>query len=98
MKKINRYLATMSFALTLVFLSNMLNAQQPAVIKLEQTIRGNQEQPKVLTIVPWQSPKTKQALPSYIVERINKRFVPLQRDELKRQIQMLDINIKSVKQ
>jgi hypothetical protein len=98
MKKTNRYLATMSFALTLGFLSNMLNAQQPAVIKLEQTIRGNQEQPKVLTIVPWQSPKTKQALPSHIVERINKRFVPLQRDQLKRQIQMLDINIKSVKQ
>ena len=90
MNKTNRYLATMCFALTLGFLSNMLNAQQPVVIKLEQTIRGNQEQPKVLTIVPWQSPKAKQALPSPIVERINKKFVPLQRDELQRQIQMLD--------
>jgi hypothetical protein len=42
-----------------------------------------------MTIVPWQSPKTKQALPSPIVERINKKFVPLQRDELKLQIQIL---------
>jgi hypothetical protein len=96
MNKTNRYLSMMCFAVPLGFLSHIANAQQPAVIKLEQTIRGNQEQPKVLTIVPWQSPKTKQALPSPIVERINKKFVPLQRDELKRQIQMLDI--KNIKQ
>ena len=70
---------------------NVSNAQQPAVIKLQETFRGNQEQPKVLTIVPWQSPKTKQALPSPIVERINKQFMPLQRDELKLQIEMLEI-------
>ena len=76
--------------MALCLMSCMLNAQEPAVIKLEQTIRGNQEQPKVLTIVPWQSPKTKQALPSPIVDRINKTFVPLQRDELKRQIQILN--------
>ena len=92
MNKKSRYIVTMCFVVTLGSLSNMLNAQQPAVIKLEQTIRGNQEQPKVLTIVPWQSPKPKQALPSAIVERINKQFVPLQRDELKRQIHMLDNN------
>ena len=91
MNKTKCYLAALCFVLPLGFMSNIVNAQQPAVIKLEETIRGNQEQPKVLTIVPWQSPKTKQALPSLIVERINKKFVPLQRDELKRQIQTLDI-------
>jgi hypothetical protein len=80
----------MFFGMALCLMSSMLNAQEPSVIKLEETIRGNQEQPKVLTIVPWQSPKTKQALPSPIVERINKKFVPLQRDELKRQIQILN--------
>jgi hypothetical protein len=80
----------MFFCMALCLMSSVLNAQEPTVIKLEETIRGNQEQPKVLTIVPWQSPKTKQALPSPIVERINKTFVPLQRDELKRQIQILN--------
>ena len=90
MNNANRYLATLCFALPLGLLSHIVIAQQPAVIKLEETIRGNQEQPKVLTIVPWQSPKTKQALPSPIVERINKQFVPLQRDELKIQIQILN--------
>ena len=79
----------MCFVLSLGLLGNIANAQQPAVIQLEETIRGNQEQPKVLTIVPWQSPKTKQALPSPIVDRINKTFLPLQRDELKRQIHIL---------
>jgi hypothetical protein len=85
-----RYLSLMSFIFGVGLFCNIVNAQQPEVIKLQQTIRGNQEQPKVLSIVPWQSPKTKQALPSLIVERINKKFVPLQRDELKRQIQILD--------
>jgi hypothetical protein len=80
----------MVFGMALCLMSSMLHAQEPSVIKLEETIRGNQEQPKVLTIVPWQSPKTKQALPSPIVERINKTFVPLQRDELKRQMKILN--------
>jgi hypothetical protein len=63
---------------------------QQQSIKLEETIRGNQEQPKVLTIVPWQSPKEKQALPSLILQRLNKKFQPLERDEFQRQIQFFD--------
>ena len=31
------------------------NSQQP-ILRLEDTIRGNKEQPQVLTIVPWQLP------------------------------------------
>jgi hypothetical protein len=90
MNTIKGDILVMFFGMALCLMSSVLNAQEPSVIKLEETIRGNQEQPKVLTIVPWQSPKTRQALPSPIVERINKTFVPLQRDELKRQIQILN--------
>lgn len=72
-----------------VSFSHGVLAQQP-VLQLEETIRGNQEQPKVLTIVPWQAPKAKQSLPSPIVERINKKFAPLQRDELLRQIKLVN--------
>ena len=86
---LSAHVTAMCFVLSLGLLANIANAQQPAVIQLEETIRGNQEQPKVLTIVPWQSPKTKQALPSPIVDRINKTFLPLQRNELKRQIHIL---------
>jgi hypothetical protein len=73
-----------------------VHAQQrpPAIrqqsIQLEETIRGNQEQPKVLTIVPWQSPKEKEALPSLILQRLDKKFQPLERDEFQRQIQFFD--------
>jgi hypothetical protein len=86
----NRFIQLMVLV-TLLSSSQLVLAQQQEVIQLEETIRGNQEQPKVLTIVPWQSPKAKQALPSPIVERINKKFVPLQREELQRQIKILDL-------
>jgi hypothetical protein len=91
MNQTKRYLTAMCCAVPLGILSQIVIAQSPAVITLQETIRGNQEHPKVLTIVPWQSPNKKQALPSEIVARINKKFVPLQRDALKRQIQMLKI-------
>ncbi|MEO9945998.1 hypothetical protein [Paraglaciecola sp.] len=78
------------FTLIMLSLSNsILFAQQQEVVTIEETIRGNQEQPKVLTIVPWQAPSLKEALPSQIVERINKQFVPLQRDELLRELSSL---------
>jgi hypothetical protein len=80
----------LGLAVLLVTLSFVTSAQQPPeVVKLEDTIRGNQEQPKVLTIVPWQTPSVKHSLPSQIVERINKGFQPLERDEFTRQLQFL---------
>lgn len=92
MKYNSKYKTFISLIFCGIGLTAQAFAQQPAVIKIEETIRGNQEQPKVLTIVPWQSPTTKQALPSPIVERINKKFVPLQREELTLQIQILNHN------
>ncbi|MFT4807927.1 MAG: hypothetical protein ACI9LX_001250 [Paraglaciecola sp.] len=53
MNKTKRYLAAMYCILPLGFLSCMVNAQQPEVIKLQETIRGNQEQQKVMSTVPW---------------------------------------------
>ena len=96
MKLFQCSVTVMYLALLIGFRVQSADAQEPEVIKLQETIRGNQEQPKVLTIVPWQSPKPKEALPSQIIERINKKFMPLQRDELTRQIQIL--NIKSIPQ
>ncbi|MDT0595029.1 hypothetical protein [Glaciecola petra] len=32
------------------------NSNQQPILRLEDTIRGNKEQPQVLTIVPWQLP------------------------------------------
>ena len=81
-------------ALVLQGLSCHALAQQaPQVIKLEDTIQGNQEQPKVLTIVPWQSPSVAPSLPSQVSERINKRFAPLEREEFSRQLQFLTLQL-----
>ncbi|MDP5030581.1 MAG: hypothetical protein NWQ54_02165 [Paraglaciecola sp.] len=75
--------------LSILVVANSVMGQEQQVIQLEDTIRGDQEQPKVLTIVPWQAPTIKQALPSPIVERINRKFVPLERDEFSRQLKAL---------
>lgn len=54
---------TMSVAATAVILANIMLVS-PSIaqetdepIRLEATIRGNKEQPRVLSIVPWQLPK-----------------------------------------
>lgn len=68
--------------------SKNATAQEPQpVLKLEATIRGSREQPKVMSIVPWQPPTEKQALPSPVVLRINQQFQPLNRADFQRQVQ-----------
>lgn len=59
---------------------------QQTPIQLEATIRGNREQPNVLSIVPWQPPSQKQSLPPSIEQRMARTFTPLQRDEFQRRI------------
>lgn len=56
------------------------------VLQLESTIRGSREQPKVLSIVPWQPPSNKQPLPSLVVRQINQQFKALNRDEFRRRL------------
>jgi hypothetical protein len=50
-----------------------------SVIQLEAVIRGNQQQPKVLTIVPWQSPERRNTLPSPVWQQVRQRLQPLER-------------------
>jgi hypothetical protein len=46
--------------------SSPLFAAQPQIITIESTITGSQEQPKVISIVPWQKPRP----PEYFGEEI----------------------------
>lgn len=66
---------------------NESSQTKDGVIQLEDTIRGSREQPKVLSIVPWQPPKDKEQLPSPFVKRIEQDFLPLDRDEFRRRVQ-----------
>ena len=44
-------------ALAAVLLCSLpLSAQQTAPVKIETTVSGNQEQPKTIYVLPWQSP------------------------------------------
>ena len=62
-----------------------VNVGQP-VLKLEATIRGSREQPKVMSIVPWQPPSQNNLLPSPVMQRINQTFSPLDREEFLRRL------------
>ncbi len=57
------------------------------VVVIEDTIRVSREQPKVLSIVPWQPPRDKATLPSPFVKRIEQDFMPLDREEFTRKVQ-----------
>ena len=50
-----------------------------AVIQLAAIIRGNQQQPKILTIVPWQSPGRRNALPSPVWQQVKQQLRPIER-------------------
>lgn len=60
------------------------------VIELQDTIRASREQPKVMSIVPWQPPLDKAALPSPFVKRVEQDFMPLVREEFKRKVKYFD--------
>lgn len=72
-------------AVSLVLLSESIAAQQ-AVMTLRSTVKGNQEQPKILYIVPWQAaPKTEfDYKPD--ARLLDSVFEPVDRDEFLREI------------
>lgn len=61
-------------------------SQVDGKILIQDTIRGSREQPRVLSIVPWQPPQDKASLPSPFVKRIEQDFMPLDREEFTRQV------------
>lgn len=71
-------------------LSNRSFAQDGAVIELSTTVTGNQEQPKVLYIVPWQAAEDntllQQALSRHTSEAV---FGHVERSEHRREIEFL---------
>jgi len=59
---------------------------QNKTIELESTFKGNQEQPKVLYIVPWQKISAPEAFYQPLESLIDESFELLDRDEFKRSI------------
>ena len=63
---------------------------KPTTLNLGTTVTGNQEQPKVISIIPWQSPETDNDLKTPIHSLIKTNFQHLEPSELRRQIRFIE--------
>ncbi len=72
-----------------IVLSHNAIAQNQS-IDLESTFKGNQEQPKVLYIVPWQKIDAPEAYYQPLESLINENFELLDRDEFRREVRFYD--------
>ena len=60
---------------------------QEATLNLQTTITGNQEQPRVLYILPWQSPAPEDVDFSALDNQQKAAFVHIEREELRRELE-----------
>lgn len=66
-------------------------AQQEGVIELRDTVTGNQEQPQVLYIVPWQAPSDDTILDERVRTQLSRDvFDHVERSEHVREVQYLE--------
>ncbi len=77
--------------LIMILLVSPLTWSQDATVTLESRVTGNQEQPKVLYIVPWKSPGTSADLYNPVSSQLSAIFDHVERAELRRQIHYLDV-------
>lgn len=69
---------------------NSVHAQDDEVITLEATVTGNQEQPKVLTIVPWKPAKDDSLLYQPLSSLMTDVFSHVERSEHQRHIEFIE--------
>lgn len=81
-----RPLAALLLALGSAPLGNAQNRGDEANVVLHSTITGNQEQPKVLYIVPWQGPGNADALNRPLQPMLSDVFAPVDRAEFRREL------------
>lgn len=84
--KLSRALIGLFFILSMPVLG-----QDDGVIVISDTVTGNQEQPKVLYIVPWQAAHDDTMLKKALVTKLqNDVFAHIERPEHQRQLQFID--------
>jgi hypothetical protein len=64
---------------------------QEAVVTLRSTVKGNQEQPKVMYLVPWQRPGDSSLEYQPMDNVASDLFTPVDRDEFIRELQYRDM-------
>lgn len=85
----NMYCRVLS-VIVLMFAASV-QAQQEGVVVLSDTVTGNQEQPKVLYIVPWQPAKDDTILSQPLATKLhNDVFAHVERPEHLRELEHLE--------
>jgi hypothetical protein len=64
---------------------------QEAVVVLRSTVKGNQEQPRVMYIVPWQQPEDSSLEYQPMDNLVDDLFTPVDRAEFSRELQYREI-------
>ena len=80
------------FSLIMVYGWCALVAAEEAVVTLRTTITGNQEQPKVLYIVPWKAPTKGDILYQSLRSQLNLDgiFTHMEKSELRRKLRFVE--------
>ncbi len=65
-------------------------AEEEARVILQSTVTGNQEQPKVLYIVPWQAPGGADHLRQPLQPIVDDILISVDRDEFRRELEYRD--------
>lgn len=76
-----------SMALMAFLLHGTALAQEEARVQLQSTVTGNQEQPKVLYIVPWQGPGGADHLRQDLQPIVDDILISVDRDEFRRELE-----------
>lgn len=74
----------------LLSLTATILAEEDSVVNLSTTVTGNQEQPTVLYIVPWQPADDTTILYQPINSRLSNLFGHVERPEHRRQVEFLE--------
>lgn len=70
--------------------ASLASAQEEGVVVLSDTVTGNQEQPKVLYIVPWQAAEDDTMLKQPLATKLHSEvFEHVEREEHKRELRHL---------
>ena len=72
--------------LILCLLPSVVTLAQEARVELRSTVTGNQEQPKLLYIVPWQQADTPELIYRPLQSLVDGVFEELDRDEFLREL------------
>jgi len=78
-----------SFSLWLLAAHSVAQSNEPDVVELSATVTGNQEQPKVIYIVPWKAAEDDSVLYRPLNSKTNNIFSHVERSEHKRELKFI---------